>query len=50
VILFLIIFDMVVKPTFDDGWTIVGALLAAAVLAALLVAPASRRPAAVTAE
>jgi uncharacterized membrane protein len=50
VVLFLIFFDMTVKPTFDDGWTIVGALLAAAVLAALLVAPASRRPAAVTAE
>ena len=49
VVLFLIIFDMVVKPSFDDGWTIVGALLVAAVLAALLVMPALRRPAAQTA-
>jgi uncharacterized membrane protein len=42
VVLFLIIFDMAVKPTFDDGWTIVGALLVAAALAALLVLPARR--------
>ncbi len=40
VVLFLIIFDMVVKPSFSDGWTIVGALVAAAVVAALLVLPA----------
>jgi hypothetical protein len=33
---------MAVKPTFDDGWTIVGALLVAATLAALLVLPARR--------
>lgn len=49
VVLFLIVFDMVVKPSFDDGWTIAGALLAAAVIAALLVAPALRRPATQTA-
>ena len=49
VVLFLIVFDMVVKPSFDDGWTIVGALLVAAVLAALLVSPALRRPATRTA-
>jgi uncharacterized membrane protein len=42
VILFLIIFDMVVKPAFDDGWTIVGALAVAAILAAALVLPALR--------
>jgi uncharacterized membrane protein len=42
VVLFLIVFDMVVKPTFDDGWTIVGALAVAAALAALLVLPARR--------
>jgi hypothetical protein len=37
VVLYLIIFDMVMKPSFDDGWTIVGALLVAAALSALLV-------------
>jgi len=42
VILFLILFDMAVKPSFSDGWTIVGALVVAAVLAALLVLPARR--------
>jgi uncharacterized membrane protein len=42
VVLFLIIFDMVVKPSFDDGWTIVGALVAAAALSCLLVLPALR--------
>jgi len=42
VVLFLIVFDMVVKPSFSDGWTIVGALVVAAVVAALLVAPARR--------
>jgi uncharacterized membrane protein len=41
-ILFLIIFDMSVKPSFDDGWTIVGALAAAAVLAALFTLPTRR--------
>jgi uncharacterized membrane protein len=46
VVLFLIIFDMVVKPSFDDTSTIVVALLVAAALAALLVLPALRRPAA----
>ncbi len=39
VLLFLIIFDMVVKPSFSNGWTIVGALVAAAALSALLVLP-----------
>ncbi|HKB20651.1 MAG TPA: DUF2269 family protein [Gaiellaceae bacterium] len=42
VVLFLILFDMAVKPSFDDGWTIVGALVIAAVVAAVLVVPASR--------
>jgi uncharacterized membrane protein len=42
VVLLLIIFDMVVKPSFSDGWTIAGALIAAAVLSALLVAPGLR--------
>ncbi len=42
VILFLLIFDMSVKPSFSDGWTIVGALVAAAALSALLVLPGSR--------
>ena len=42
VVLFLIIFDMAVKPSFDDAWTIVGALVVAAGLAALLVLPAQR--------
>jgi uncharacterized membrane protein len=41
-ILFLIIFDMSVKPSFDDGWTIVGALAGAAALALLFVAPTLR--------
>ena len=53
VLLFLIVFDMTVKPSFDDGWTLVLALAAAVVLAALLtVRPggASRIPADATAE
>jgi uncharacterized membrane protein len=41
-ILFLIIFDMSVKPSFDDAWTIVGALAAAAALAALFTVPMLR--------
>jgi hypothetical protein len=47
VVLFLIIFAMTVKPSFSDGWTIVGALVVAAAIAALLVLPARRsaRPA-----
>ena len=40
VVLFLIVFDMVVKPSFSDGWTIIGALAIALVVAALLVLPA----------
>lgn len=44
VVLFLIVFDMVVKPSFSDGWTIVGALVAGIVLAALFVQGAMRRP------
>jgi uncharacterized membrane protein len=48
VVLFLIIFDMSVKPSFDDGWTILGALLVAAALAFAFAAPAFRaRPSAV---
>ena len=47
VLLFLIAFDMAVKPSFDDGWTIVGALLVAAALAFAFTAPALRaRPSA----
>jgi len=42
VVLFLILFDMVVKPSFSDGWTIVGALVVAVVVAALLVVPGRR--------
>ena len=49
VVLFLIIFDMVVKPSFDDGWTIVGALLVALAVSALILSRAFRRPAAQTA-
>src|SRR5215207_1447217 len=37
VVLLLILFDMTVKPSFSDGWTIVGALVAGIVLAALFV-------------
>ena len=45
-ILFLLIFDMSVKPSFDDGWTLLGAIAVAAGLAALLTVPALRaRPA-----
>jgi uncharacterized membrane protein len=36
ILLFLIIFDMTVKPSFSDGWTIVLALASAIALAALL--------------
>jgi uncharacterized membrane protein len=42
VVLFLIIFDMAVKPSFDDGWMIVGALAVAAAIAVVLVLPARR--------
>ncbi len=45
VLLFLIIFDMVVKPSFSDGWTILGALVAAVALSAALVASGGRSPA-----
>jgi uncharacterized membrane protein len=41
-VLFLIIFDMSVKPSFDDGWTIVGGLAGAAALAVLLTVPTLR--------
>jgi uncharacterized membrane protein len=44
VVLFLIIFDMTVKPSFSDGWTLTLALLAAVALALLLTV--RRRPAA----
>jgi uncharacterized membrane protein len=42
IVLFLILFDMSVKPSFDDGWTMLGALLAAAALAFAFTAPAFR--------
>lgn len=44
VVLLLIIFDMAVKPSFSDGWTIAGALIAAAGLSALLFAGGRPRP------
>jgi uncharacterized membrane protein len=45
-ILFLLIFDMSVKPSFDDGWTLLGAIAVAAALAALFTLPTLRaRPA-----
>jgi uncharacterized membrane protein len=49
VVLFLIIFDMAVKPSFSDGWTIVGALVVAVVVAVAFVLPASRSSKPVTA-
>lgn len=42
VVLFLIIFDMTVKPSFSDGWTIIGAVVVAGALSALLVLPQLR--------
>jgi uncharacterized membrane protein len=42
VVLFLIIFDMAVKPSFSDGWTIAGGLAAAVLLAALFTLPTLR--------
>ncbi|MBA2568576.1 MAG: DUF2269 family protein [Actinobacteria bacterium] len=41
-VLFLIIFDMSVKPSFDDVGTLLGALAVAAALAALLTVPTLR--------
>jgi hypothetical protein len=38
----VLLFDMVVKPSFSGGWTILGALAGAAALSALLVAPSFR--------
>jgi uncharacterized membrane protein len=46
VLLFLIIFDMTVKPSFSEGWTILGALAAAVALSAVLVVPRGRSAAA----
>ena len=43
IVLFLIIFDMSVKPSFDDVGTILGALLVAAGLALAFTAPAFRK-------
>jgi uncharacterized membrane protein len=43
VVLFLINFDMAVKPSFDDGWTLTLALVSAVALALLLTV--RRRPA-----
>jgi uncharacterized membrane protein len=53
VLLFLIVFDMVVKPSFDDAWTLVLALAAAVAIAALLTVGrggVGRRPAGAMAE
>jgi uncharacterized membrane protein len=47
VVLFLIIFEMSVKPSFSDGWTLTLALVAAVALALLLTV--RRRPAPETA-
>jgi uncharacterized membrane protein len=45
-ILLLLIFDMTVKPSFDDGWVLLGAIAIAAALAALFTVPTLRaRPA-----
>jgi uncharacterized membrane protein len=45
-ILLLLIFDMSVKPSFDDGGTLIGAVAVAAALAALVTVPTLRaRPA-----
>ena len=45
-ILLLLIFDMTVKPSFEDGWTLLGAIAVAAALAALFTLPTLRaRPA-----
>jgi uncharacterized membrane protein len=45
-ILFLPIFDMSVKPSFDDGWTLLGTVAVAGALAALFTVPTLRaRPA-----
>jgi uncharacterized membrane protein len=41
-LLFLIVFDMTVKPSFDDVGTLVGAVLVAAALAALITVPTIR--------
>jgi hypothetical protein len=41
-ILFLLILDMSVKPSFEDGWTLVGAVAVAAALAALFTVPTLR--------
>lgn len=50
VVLFLIIFDMAVKPSFSEGWTIAGALAVAAVVATLLVLPGRRSAVPATAD
>ena len=42
VLLFLIVFDMTVKPSFDEAGTLVIALLVAAAFAALITVPALR--------
>jgi uncharacterized membrane protein len=49
VILFLIVFDMAVKPSFDDGWTLTLALVAAVALALLLTVRKRPAPEAVAA-
>jgi uncharacterized membrane protein len=41
-VLFLIVFDMSVKPSFSDGWTLLGAVAAAAALAAVITVPTLR--------
>jgi uncharacterized membrane protein len=49
VVLFLMIFDMSVKPSFDDGWVLTLALIAAVALALLLTIRKRRTPEAATA-
>jgi hypothetical protein len=41
---------MAVKPSFEDGWTIVGALVVGGAIAALLVLPARRSAALASAD
>lgn len=44
VVLFLIVFDMAVKPSFSDGWTIALALIVAVALSLLLTVRRSAAP------
>jgi len=50
VVLFLLVFDMSVKPSFSDGWTIIGALVAGAAVSVLLVLMPGRQASAMATE